>query len=75
VYFSVSPTIPVWDASVMAIMIPKGLAAAVLAAIPLQKGVVMGEFIETATYAIILFSIVICSMLVILLERTTVRQL
>jgi potassium/hydrogen antiporter len=75
VYFSVSRTIPVWDASVMAIMIPKGLAAAVLAAIPLQKGVVGGEFIETTTYAIILFSIVICSVLVILLERTPVRKL
>lgn len=75
VYFSVPRTIPVWDASVMAIMIPKGLAAAVLAAIPLQKGVLGGEFIETITYAIILFSIVICSVLVILLERTPVHRL
>jgi cell volume regulation protein A len=73
VYFSVPRTIPVWDASVMAIMIPKGLAAAVLAAIPFQKGVIGGEFIETTTYAIILFSMVICSILVIMLERTAVR--
>lgn len=75
VYFSVPRTIPVWDASVMAIMIPKGLAAAVLAAIPLQKGVTGGEFIETTTYAIILFSIVLCSLLVILLERTPFSRL
>jgi len=74
VYFSISRTIPVWDASVMAIMIPKGLAAAVLAAIPSQEGVLGGMFIETTTYAIILFSIVFCSVLVILLERTPVRR-
>jgi len=75
VYFSVPRAVPVWDASVMAIMIPKGLAAAVLAAIPFQKGVIGGEFIETTTYAIILFSMVSCSVLVILLERTPVRNL
>ncbi|MCX6696947.1 MAG: hypothetical protein NTV84_05190, partial [Methanoregula sp.] len=74
VYFSVPRTIPVWDASVIAIMIPQGLAAAVLAAIPLYAGVTGGMFIETTTYAIILISIVICSVLVILLERTPVRR-
>ncbi|WAC04378.1 MAG: cation:proton antiporter [Methanoregula sp.] len=75
VHVSIPRTTPVWDASVIAVMIPKGLAAAVLAAIPLQMGVVGGEFIETTTYAIILFSIVICSILVLLLERTPFRKL
>ncbi len=75
VYLSVPRSIPVWDASIMSIMIPKGLAAAVLAAIPLQKGVLGGEFIESTTYAIILFSIVVCSVLVILLERTPLQKL
>jgi NhaP-type Na+/H+ or K+/H+ antiporter len=75
VHASISRTIPVWDASVMAIMIPKGLAAAVLAAIPLQAGVAGGMFIETTTYAIILISIVVCSVLVLLLERTPVRRI
>lgn len=75
VYVTVPRNIPVWDASVMAIMIPKGLAAAVLAAIPLQYGVPGGAFIETTTYAIILISIVLCSVLVLLLERTPVRTL
>ena len=75
VRFFIPKSIPVWDASITAVMIPKGLAAAVLAAIPLQKGVIGGEFIETTTYAIILFSIMICSALVILLERTPVRRL
>jgi NhaP-type Na+/H+ or K+/H+ antiporter len=74
VYLSLSRSIPAWDASVIAIMIPKGLAAAVLAGIPLQFGVFGGSFIETTTYAIILFSIVICSVFVILLERTGFKK-
>jgi cell volume regulation protein A len=75
VYFTVPRSIPAWDVSVIAIMIPKGLAAAVLAAIPLQMGVIGGQFIETTTYAIILFSIVFCSLLVLLLERTPVSKM
>jgi NhaP-type Na+/H+ or K+/H+ antiporter len=75
VYVTVPRSIPVWDASVIAIMIPKGLAAAVLAAIPLQYSVEGGAFIETTTYAIILVSIVICSVFVLLLERTPVKRL
>ncbi|MBP1606704.1 MAG: hypothetical protein H6Q08_2078, partial [Acidobacteria bacterium] len=31
-----------WDASVMAVMGPKGLAAAVLAGVPIQMGIVQG---------------------------------
>ena len=75
VHFFIPRTIPVWDASIMAVMIPKGLAAAVLAAIPLQMGVKGGEFIETTTYGIILFSIAICSVLVLLLDRTPLKKL
>ncbi|MDO9549613.1 MAG: cation:proton antiporter [Methanoregula sp.] len=75
VYLSLSRTIPAWDASVISIMIPKGLAAAVLAGIPLQFGVIGGSFIETTTYAIILFSIIICSVFVILLERTGFKKI
>ncbi len=75
VNYSVSRTIPKRDASIMAIMIPKGLAAAVLAAIPLQRGVPDGLFIETTTYAIILYSIVFCSALVILIEKTPVKKM
>jgi len=74
VHFFIPKSIPVWDASVMSVMIPKGLAAAVLAAIPLQMGVTGGLFIETTTYGIILFSIMICSILVLLLERTPLKK-
>ena len=75
VRFFIPKSIPVWDASIMAVMIPKGLAGAVLAAIPLQMGVKGGLFIETTTYGIILFSIMACSILVLLLEKTPVKKL
>lgn len=58
------------DFSVMAVMVPKGLAAVVLASIPLQQGVVGGEIIKNVTYGVVLFSIVITSFLVLLLEKT-----
>jgi potassium/hydrogen antiporter len=75
VRFFLPKSIPVWDASIMAVMIPKGLAGAVLAAIPLQMGIKGGLFIETTTYGIILFSIMICSILVLLLEKTPLKKL
>lgn len=63
------------DASVMAIMVPKGLAAVVLASIPVQQGVIGGEIIKNITYGIVLFSIVFTSFLVILLEKTRLTDL
>mgnify|MGYP001205282744 CR=1 FL=1 len=75
VRFVIPKSIPVWDASIMAIMIPKGLAAAVLAAIPLQMDIPGGMFIQTTTYGIILFSILICSILVLLLDKTPLKGL
>ena len=63
------------DFSVMAIMVPKGLAAVVLASIPLQQGVIGGEVIKNITYGVVLFSIVFTSFLVILLEKTRLPDL
>jgi len=45
-------------------MIPKGLAAAVLAGIPLQKGIAGGQIIQDLTYSIILISILITSVMI-----------
>ncbi len=70
VWFSIPRSTPVWDASVMAVMIPKGLATAVLASMPLQQGYPQGMFIQEATYAIVLFSIIFNSLLIILLDKT-----
>jgi NhaP-type Na+/H+ or K+/H+ antiporter len=62
------------DASLMSVMAPKGLAAAVLAALPSQQGWVGGEFIQELCYSIILFSIVGASVSVFLLESTPVGR-
>lgn len=70
VKITVSKSIPIKDASIMAIMVPKGLAAAVLASIPLQQGVVGGELIKSVTYGVVLSSIVMTSLLLLLIEKT-----
>jgi NhaP-type Na+/H+ or K+/H+ antiporter len=62
------------DASLMAALAPKGLAAAVLAAIPAQQGWVGGDFIQELSYALILFSILGASVLVFLIESTAVGR-
>jgi NhaP-type Na+/H+ or K+/H+ antiporter len=62
------------DASLMSVMAPKGLAAAVLAALPSQQGWVGGEFIQELCYSIILFSIVGASISVFLLESTPIGR-
>ena len=54
----------------MAAMEPKGLAAAVLASLPLEAGIAAGQVIQDTTYIVIFFSILACSVLVFLLERT-----
>ncbi len=55
--------------AIMSVMTPKGLVAAVLASIPLQEGLPNGDVIMDLGYSIVLFSIVICSVLVILLSK------
>ena len=58
------------EASILAVMAPKGLAAAVLASIPAQQGLTGGELIRDLAYGIIFASIIATSVLVIMLERT-----
>jgi NhaP-type Na+/H+ or K+/H+ antiporter len=57
------------DARLMAVMGPKGLAAAVLAGVPLQMGVAQGEAMQQFTYMAVLASIVATSTLVPLVSR------
>lgn len=66
---------PKSDACRMAAMAPKGLAAAALASLPLQQGVVGGELIEHSTYAVVLFSIILTSLLIFLQDKTFVGGL
>lgn len=69
------------DRLTVSIMIPKGLATAVLASIPEQVNIQAGreiipdaEMIKHVTYAIILFSIIICSTLVILTRKRLIAD-
>ncbi len=54
------------ERTIMSVMTPKGLVPAVLASLPLQRGLAHGEIILDLGYSIVLFSIVICSFLVII---------
>jgi potassium/hydrogen antiporter len=57
------------DASIMSVMVPKGLAAAALASIPLQRGIPEGDLIQSVVFAVVLFSIILTSILVFLLHN------
>lgn len=75
VRFSLRGSIPPFDLATMAAIVPKGLAAAVLASVALQEGVAGREFIQNITYAVILFSIIVTSLLVFLVERPLFSRL
>jgi NhaP-type Na+/H+ or K+/H+ antiporter len=70
VWLTIPRTIPKSDASIIAVMEPKGLAAAVLAALPLQAGIAVGQGILDIVFIVIFLSILVCSVMVFLLERT-----
>jgi len=72
VLFGVLKTTPRSDACRMAVMAPRGLAAAVLASLPLQQGIVGGDLIQNSTYAVVLFSIMFTAVLVFLQDKTFV---
>ena len=61
--------LPVDDKIFMSGIVPKGLAAAVLATIPVQLGIAGAEAIQNTVFAVILFSITFTSVLVPILER------
>jgi NhaP-type Na+/H+ or K+/H+ antiporter len=53
----------------MSIMMPKGLVPAILASIPLQEGLPHGQEIAEIGYAVVLTSIIMCSLLIIILGK------
>jgi cell volume regulation protein A len=57
------------DAMLMTALIPKGLAAAVLAALPLQYGMANGDIVQGTVYAVIFFTILLCAVFVFIIER------
>ncbi len=75
VLLSIPRSTPKFDASVISVTIPRGLAAAVLALIPLQRGLAEGQFIQDITYSIIFFSVLFTSIFIFLLYKTNLRKL
>jgi NhaP-type Na+/H+ or K+/H+ antiporter len=75
VSLSVSRTTYRFDASIMAITVPRGLAPAVLALIPIQKGLANGEMIQDITYSVIFFSLFLTSIFIFLLYNTFLRKI
>lgn len=69
VHLSLPRTTPRFDAALCGAMNTKGLAAAVVASVPLQLGLPKGQEIQFAVYSVVLFSILVASVLILLLER------
>lgn len=62
------------DAMITTAMGPRGLACAVLATVPLQKGVEGGEWIRDTLFAVIPFSILLTALFVMLSEKEKIRM-
>jgi len=60
------PAYSLRDAAFTSMMAPKGLAAAVLATLPLQNGIAGGERIRDVTYMVVLVSITLTALLVMI---------
>ncbi len=58
------PEFSLRDSAVTAMLAPKGLAAAVLAALPMQYGVSGGEVVRDVTYMVVLMSITLSALMV-----------
>lgn len=69
VRLSLGKAISRFDVSIAAVMAPKGLAAAVLASLPLQEGLESGVIIQDVVYAVILFSIIAAASLSFAVEK------
>jgi NhaP-type Na+/H+ or K+/H+ antiporter len=74
-WMGLSRTTPKRDAALVAVMSPKGLAAVVLASIPLEQHLPGGDMLQAVTYGIVFLSIVFTSVLTFLIERTSVANL
>lgn len=68
-------TTPVRDASLVSILSPKGLAAVVLASLPLEQHLESGSALQAVTYCVVFISIVLTSVLSFLIERTRFAEI
>jgi NhaP-type Na+/H+ or K+/H+ antiporter len=67
--FTLSRDIPAREVSYISVMVPKGLAAAVLAGIPLRDGVEGGALIQDIVFIVVLFSITLTAILIPLIGK------
>lgn len=63
------------DALLMSVLIPKGTAAAVLAALPLQLALPGGDQIQNVIYTVVVVSIIVTAILLFLVEKTRVADI
>jgi len=63
-----------YDDTMISLMVPKGLATAVVAGLPSQYGMVEGPDIQAIAYNVIFFSIVITSVLIPIINNTPIRR-
>ncbi len=75
VILSLPKLTPRFDASIISVTVPRGLAAAILALIPLQKGLEGGQLIQDITYSVVFFSIFLTSVMIFLIYNTRVRKI
>lgn len=75
VRISVPADTPPRDAAFMAVMIPKGLGAAVLASLPLQQGVAGGEIIQSVVFSIILCSTLFSTVMCYFMDKTWLAKI
>lgn len=73
--FTLSASATTTDATVAAVMVPKGLAAAVLASVPAQQGLAGGEVLRDLAFAVVGMSIVVTSVAVPLTTLAPARWL
>ncbi len=57
------------EKTIMSVMSPKGLVPAILASIPLQLNLNFGKEIAELGYAVVLLSIVVCSVLIMIVSK------
>lgn len=72
--FLVKETFHWYEKTIMTIMVPKGLAAAVLAGLPLQYGVAEGPQMQSIVYYVVLLSITATSCLVPIMRIPVVNS-
>ncbi|MBP5364731.1 MAG: cation:proton antiporter [Bacteroidales bacterium] len=67
----VKRNVDAYDRSIVAVMVPKGLAAAVLAGLPAEYNMIQAADIQAITFNVVLISILATSVFILLVEKTS----